>query len=150
MTLSDRNLSARGGFAAASFLIFLVLLALLLFAPPDGIEHAPLLQFVGRFHPLSVHFPIAVLLLVPLFESLARKRSSPRLVPRKRWRIFRPIGSAAYVGWSVCCGCCLAVLVAALACRITRTGPSLRNYARGHGDAGFVYGLSRRTVVSRR
>ena len=54
MTLSVRNPSARGGFAAASFLIFLVLLALLLFAPPDGIEHAPLLQFVGRFHPLSV------------------------------------------------------------------------------------------------
>jgi uncharacterized membrane protein len=25
-------------------------------------------QFVGRFHPLSVHLPIAVLFLVPLFE----------------------------------------------------------------------------------
>jgi len=80
MTLSVRNPSARGGFAAASFLIFLVLLALLLFAPPDGIEHAPLLQFVGRFHPLSVHFPIAVLLLVPLFEILGRKRNSPFLL----------------------------------------------------------------------
>src|SRR5207253_6702310 len=73
-----RSSDLRGGFAAASFLIFLVLLALLLFAPPDGIEHAPLLQFVGHFHPLSVHFPIAVLLLVPLFEILGRKRNRDR------------------------------------------------------------------------
>jgi uncharacterized membrane protein len=58
----------------------LVLPAFLLLAPPDGIERADLLQFFGRFHPLAVHFPIAVLLLVPLFEILGRKRNSPFLL----------------------------------------------------------------------
>jgi len=36
--------------------------------PPDGHEHAGLAQFFGRFHPLIVHVPIALLLLVPLME----------------------------------------------------------------------------------
>jgi len=35
---------------------------------PDGNEHATLAQFVGRFHPLLVHVPIAFLLLVPVLE----------------------------------------------------------------------------------
>jgi uncharacterized membrane protein len=46
----------------------LVLLWLLLHAAPDGLEHGELSQFVGRFHPLVVHLPIAFLLLVPLLE----------------------------------------------------------------------------------
>lgn len=46
----------------------LVLLWLLLHVAPDGLEHGELSQFVGRFHPLLVHFPIAFLLLVPLLE----------------------------------------------------------------------------------
>jgi len=80
MTFSFRSLSERFSFRVVSFLLLLVLTALLLFAPPDGIERAPLLQFVGRFHPLSVHFPIALLLLVPLFEILGRKRNVPFLL----------------------------------------------------------------------
>jgi uncharacterized membrane protein len=50
----------------AAFL--LILLWPLLHAPPDGLEHGDLNQFVGRFHPLVVHLPIAFLLLVPLLE----------------------------------------------------------------------------------
>jgi len=76
MIFPIRKLSARTGLALVIFLFLPLLLLLLLVAPPDGIERSPLLQFVGRFHPLSVHFPIAVLLLVPLFEILARKRNS--------------------------------------------------------------------------
>src|SRR5882672_10440604 len=53
--------------AISAALIFLLLLALL-HAPPDGREHGDLSQFVGRFHPLVVHLPIALLLLVPLLE----------------------------------------------------------------------------------
>jgi uncharacterized membrane protein len=45
-----------------------VLLLLLVYAPPDGREHAELAQFLGRFHPLIVHIPIALLLLVPVLE----------------------------------------------------------------------------------
>jgi uncharacterized membrane protein len=50
----------------ATFL--LILLWPLLHAAPDGLEHGDLNQFVGRFHPLAVHLPIAFLLLVPLLE----------------------------------------------------------------------------------
>src|SRR3977135_3617762 len=46
----------------AAFL--LILLWPLLHASPDGLEHGDLNQFVGRFHPLVVHLPIAFLLLV--------------------------------------------------------------------------------------
>ena len=50
----------------AAFL--LILLWPLLHAAPDGLEHGDLNQFVGRFHPLAVHLPIAFLLLVALLE----------------------------------------------------------------------------------
>jgi uncharacterized membrane protein len=49
----------------APILIVAVLLALL---PPDGNERAEWAQFIGRFHPLTVHFPIALILLVPILE----------------------------------------------------------------------------------
>jgi uncharacterized membrane protein len=44
------------------------LFCLLILAPPDGLERASLAQFFGHFHPLAVHMPIALLLLVPLME----------------------------------------------------------------------------------
>jgi uncharacterized membrane protein len=51
--------------------VFILVLAwALLHAPPDGFEHGELSQFVGRFHPLVVHLPIALLLLVPLLECI--------------------------------------------------------------------------------
>lgn len=40
--------------------------------PPDGNERAHWIQFVGRFHPLVVHFPIALFLLVPVLEIAGR------------------------------------------------------------------------------
>ena len=45
-----------------------LLVMLLLYAPPDGQERAEFAQFLGRFHPLIVHIPIALLLLVPILE----------------------------------------------------------------------------------
>jgi len=36
--------------------------------PPDGREHAALAQFFGRFHPILVHLPIGLLVLVPVLE----------------------------------------------------------------------------------
>ena len=56
-----------------STVILLVALVVLLFAiplhsPPDGQDRAEFAQFVGRFHPLVVHLPIALLLLVPILE----------------------------------------------------------------------------------
>jgi uncharacterized membrane protein len=49
-----------------------VVAILVAFLPPDGNERAEWLQFIGRFHPLLVHFPIALFLLVPIFEILGR------------------------------------------------------------------------------
>ncbi len=56
-----------------SVLLPLVALIVLLFAiplhsPPDGQDRSELAQFVGRCHPLVVHLPIALLLLVPILE----------------------------------------------------------------------------------
>src|SRR5579859_493230 len=55
---------------AIGAVLILVLAWALLHAPPDGVEHGELSQFVGRFHPLVVHLPIALLLLVPLLECI--------------------------------------------------------------------------------
>ena len=52
--------------------LVVLVFGLLKAAVPDGVERATLLQFVGRFHPLAVHLPIALLLLVPLLEIAAR------------------------------------------------------------------------------
>jgi uncharacterized membrane protein len=51
--------------------LVVLLFGLLKAAAPDGIERATLLQFFGRFHPLAVHLPIALLLLVPVLEMAA-------------------------------------------------------------------------------
>jgi uncharacterized membrane protein/mono/diheme cytochrome c family protein len=48
--------------------VVLVLLFAVLEAPPDGVERGELSQFVGRFHPLAVHLPIALVLLVVVLE----------------------------------------------------------------------------------
>jgi len=50
----------------------LVVTTLVTFFPPDGNERAEWMQFIGRFHPLVVHFPIALFLLVPILELVGR------------------------------------------------------------------------------
>ena len=59
---------------AIGAVLILVLAWALLHAPPDAVERGDLGQFVGRFHPLVVHLPIALLLLVPLLECLGLAR----------------------------------------------------------------------------
>ena len=46
------------------------LVALARAASPDGREHAALGQFFGRFHPIVVHLPIGLILLVPVLDLL--------------------------------------------------------------------------------
>ncbi len=53
--------------------------------PPDGHERGNLGQFLGRFHPVVIHLPVALLLLVPAMELAG-------LVPR--WAHLR-----AAAGW---------------------------------------------------
>lgn len=46
--------------------------------PLDGKPHADWVQFLGRFHPLLVHLPIGLILLLPLLEFAGMKRQSLR------------------------------------------------------------------------
>lgn len=58
--------------AAVAALALLFVVAWLM--PPDGHEQGGWLRLTGRSHPLLVHFPIVLLLLVPVFEWAGRKR----------------------------------------------------------------------------
>ncbi len=66
------RISWRAGLAWAGLLVILILPVLVIFLPPDGIERSDWAQFIGRFHPLAVHFPVALLLLVPVLELAGR------------------------------------------------------------------------------
>jgi uncharacterized membrane protein/mono/diheme cytochrome c family protein len=65
MTVRVRRLSR---LSIITLLPILIVFALLVFLPPDGNERSDWMQFVGRFHPIAVHFPIALILLVPILE----------------------------------------------------------------------------------
>ena len=62
----------------ASLLAVAALLLLPSLVPLDGKTHADWQQFLGRFHPLAVHLPIGMLLLVPLLEIGGRVRPALR------------------------------------------------------------------------
>jgi uncharacterized membrane protein len=81
MTFLGRHISARGWFELLTLVPILILLLFVLLAPPDGNERAQVLQFLGRFHLLAVHLPIALLVLVPVMELAGRSRHFPYLLP---------------------------------------------------------------------
>jgi uncharacterized membrane protein len=58
----------------ASLLASVLLLLLPSIFRLDGKTHADWQQFLGRFHPLVVHLPIGLILLVPLLEIAGRVR----------------------------------------------------------------------------
>jgi uncharacterized membrane protein len=62
------NPRSRLAICGIGLLVVLVLLFAALNAPPDGVERGELSQFVGRLHPLVVHFPIALVLLAAFVE----------------------------------------------------------------------------------
>jgi hypothetical protein len=93
MSFAVERLSARVGFGLLTLALILILLLLALLAPPDGNERTEWLQFLGHFHPIAVHLPIAILIVVPLVElagaSLAAEvtpvRSSPSTCGAAYW-----------------------------------------------------------------
>ena len=76
----------------------------------DGKPHADWQQFLGRFHPLAVHLPIGLLVLLPILEVMGGSRHSLR--------------EAAEFVLGLCFACCL--------------GAAALGYllAFGSGDAG--------------
>jgi uncharacterized membrane protein len=138
--ISVRGVPARSLFALVTIALILVLACFVLFAPPDGNERAQLLQFFGRFHPLSVHLPIALLILVPLLELAGRTRHFPYLLPAAPFVLGVALCgaiAAAALGWCLARGgaysgplitqhmwAALVVAGAAWLCWILRTGAS--------------------------
>src|ERR1035438_8383937 len=80
----------------------LLLLVLLLFFPPDGARRSDWAQFIGGFHLLTIHFPIALIFLVPLLEIGGRSRRfrhlRPSVEPMLALACFSAIASAI-LGW---------------------------------------------------
>lgn len=72
MTEWGRRISGHSRLVLSVLPLILILFVLVIFLPPDGNERAELAQFIGRFHPLAVHFPIALILLVPILEQAGR------------------------------------------------------------------------------
>lgn len=81
MTVSFRHMSLRVRLISLALALILLLFVLLALLPPDGLERADWAQFVGRFHLLVVHFPIALILLVPVLELAGRSRHLPDAGP---------------------------------------------------------------------
>jgi uncharacterized membrane protein len=68
MTLWGHRVSRQLRLGLLALAPILIVFILLVFFPPDGNERAKWAQFIGRLHPLVVHFPIALVLLVPVLE----------------------------------------------------------------------------------
>src|SRR5215467_13022183 len=81
MTFSARELSTRTRLGLLTLAPILLVLALVIFFPPDGTERSESAQFLGRFHLPAIHFPIALILLVPILEIVGRSRRFPDLRP---------------------------------------------------------------------
>src|SRR5215471_9420575 len=86
LTLSMPIPSRRFRVLLLSLASVIIAIAIPLHSPPDGQDRSEFAQFVGRFHPLVVHLPIALLLLVPVLELAAMTR---------RWKHLR--GAAEFV-----------------------------------------------------
>ena len=88
------------GWLAAGLWVALVVLVKRL--PPDGHEHADLAQFLGRFHPLLIHGPVAFILLVPLLELAGLRPAWAQLRLAAGWVLALAAAAAfaaAFDGW---------------------------------------------------
>lgn len=70
--------------------------------PPDGTDHGNLGQFIGRLHPLLVHGPIALLILVPLMELAGLRPRWAHLRSAAGWILLAAaaaVFASAFDGW---------------------------------------------------
>ena len=83
-------------------LLVLALIVLAVFVPPDGRERGELGRFFGNLHPLAVHLPIALLLLVPVLEIAAVNSRRRELRQAAGFVLGLAVASAIvapYLGW---------------------------------------------------
>jgi uncharacterized membrane protein len=102
MTVRSHRISQHFRIGLVLLGLILVVLVLLVFLPPDGNERAEWVQFIGRFHPLAVHFPIALILLVPILELAGRSQRLSYLRLSASFVLgFATLGAtiAAILGW---------------------------------------------------
>jgi Planctomycete cytochrome C len=104
MTFSFRQMSLRDRLGLLALVPIGLLFALVILFPPDGVERADWAQFIGRFHLLILHFPIALILLVPVLELAGRNRHFPGLRASVDFVLGLATFSAivaAFLGWSL-------------------------------------------------
>ena len=70
------RLTTPASIATLAFLVLLLSLPVLFHL--NGKAHADWQQFLGRFHPLTVHLPIGFLVLLPVLEIAGRRRPALR------------------------------------------------------------------------
>jgi uncharacterized membrane protein len=102
-----RSRSSRAATALVGFGLWGILVFLARQRPPDGHEHGNLVQFLGRFHPLLVHAPVALLGLVVLLELTALRPRWSYLRPAARWILALTAAAAflaAFDGWLLAWG----------------------------------------------
>ena len=100
--LARMNSRSRVILCAVGLFVVLLLLFAALQAPPDGVERSDLNQFIGRFHPLAVHLPIALVLLVALLECAGLFRIGKHLQAAAGFILVVATASAlaaAFLGW---------------------------------------------------
>src|SRR5215470_10433966 len=102
MTSWVQRLSERSRLGLLTLVPIFFLLLLLIVLPPDGNERAAWAQFIGRFHPLLIHLPIGLILLVPVLEVVGRHPRFPYLRQSADFVLglatFSAIAAAAF-GW---------------------------------------------------
>jgi uncharacterized membrane protein len=98
--IHDRRRPPLLAFAGAALWIALVVLARQF--PPDGRERGNLGQFLGRFHSILVHGPVALLVLVPAMELLGLRPRWAHLRAAAGWVLGIAVVvafAAAFDGW---------------------------------------------------
>ena len=112
-------------FAGIVWLSAIIVLALLcLVLPPDGEQRSKLAQFIGRFHPLVVHLPIALILLLPVIEVCALFRRGHHLR-----------GAPGFILWIATA---TAILSTALGWSLAHHGGYIGNLVRAHMWSGCL------------